>query len=253
MSLLNGNISIKIKNVQYMTWDCFSVYVAPRQHHALVFRIEGDAVLSHDKTTINAKAGDITYMPANYDYYAQYKTPNRIFVIDFESDVKSEMENYCLETSEIILNLFESANKIWKEKKESYYYKTMSAMCEILNTICMQNASNSKNNTLQHIEIAFEYMQKNYTQCDFSIGSLVSMAHMSDTYFRKKFFEKTGMTPIKYLLYLRLKHAEMLLSTGKYSVKEAAEMSGFSDEKYFSRIIKKEFGFSPSKLYRHIR
>jgi AraC-like DNA-binding protein len=60
------------------------------------------------------------------------------------------------------------------------------------------------------------------------------------------------MTPTKYLVSKRLIHAEKLLSTGKYSIKEVAEMSGFCDVKYFSRVVKKEYGVPPSKLYCHI-
>ena len=72
---------------------------------------------------------------------------------------------------------------------------------------------------------------------------------MSDTYFRKLFTEKFKTTPSKYLTEKRLIYAEKLLSTGKYSIKEVSEMSGFGDTKYFCRVVKKAYGVPPSKLY----
>jgi AraC-like DNA-binding protein len=52
---------------------------------------------------------------------------------------------------------------------------------------------------------------------------------------------------------MRLSYAEKLLSRGRYSVLEVAEMSGFSDVKYFSRVMKREYGVPPSELYKHIK
>ena len=78
---------------------------------------------------------------------------------------------------------------------------------------------------------------------------MVAKAHMSGTYFRRLFLNRFNMTPNKYLISKRLIYAEKLLSSGKYSIKEVAEMSGFCDVKYFSRVVKKEYGVPPSKLY----
>ena len=96
---------------------------------------------------------------------------------------------------------------------------------------------------------AIEYMEKNYTSVECTVEEIVAKARMSNTYFRKLFLRKFNMNPIKYLISKRLIYAEKLLSTGKYSIKEVAEMSGFCDVKYFSRVVKKEYGVPPSKLY----
>jgi AraC-like DNA-binding protein len=96
-------------------------------------------------------------------------------------------------------------------------------------------------------------MNENYTNSDFSVDDLVHRSHMSNTYFRKLFLSKYGKTPVKYILSMRLSYAEKLLSHGRYSVLEVAEMSGFSDVKYFSRVMKREYGVPPSELYKHIK
>ena len=125
-------------------------------------------------------------------------------------------------------------------------------MCGILEAISVQQSTFGRNETMKAFEDAVEYMERNYTSSEFSIKEMVAKAYMSNTYFRKLFLNRFRMTPSGYLTSKRLIHAEKLLSTGQYSIKEVAEMSGFGDVKYFSRVVKKEYGVPPSKLYCHI-
>ena len=75
---------------------------------------------------------------------------------------------------------------------------------------------------------------------------------MSEVYFRKLFKEEFGISPQKYIIDLRLQNAAGLISTGYYSLKEVAYMSGYTDYKYFSVEFKKNMGVSPSEyLYNY--
>jgi AraC-like DNA-binding protein len=252
MSVINENISIKIREVRFMSWDIASVSVSARPYHALVFRLCGSASFSHENLNSSTNVGDVFYMPANYSYKATYQKKNEILVIHFESDLISKMENYQLNDSHIISILFHRLYDIWNKKEDGYYYSALSVMCEILENISVQQSPSLRSETMKAFEDAVEYMEKNYTSNECSVKEMVEKAHMSNTYFRKLFFNKFSMTPTKYLVSKRLIHAEKLLSTGKYSIKEVAEMSGFCDVKYFSRVVKKEYGVPPSKLYCHI-
>ena len=252
MSLLNENIDIKIKEVQLISWDMFSVSVAARPYHALAFRLRGSASFSHEDEWLNTNVGDVFYMPANYDYLATYKDKNEILVIHFESTLVSPMENYVLNNTHVISSLFHKAHEIWNNKADGYYYSTLSVVCEILESLSIQQTPVLPNETMSAFENALRYMETNFTDSEFSVSEMVSKSFMSSTYFRKLFCAKFSMTPVRYLITKRLIHAEKLLSTGKYSIKEVAEKSGFCDVKYFSRLVKKEYGVPPSKLYRHI-
>lgn len=253
MSILNENISIKIKQVAFLSWDISSVSVAARPYHALAYRLSGAASFSHGSARSSTMSGDVFYMPADYSYHAEYREKNEILVIHFESDLNAKMENYHLNNTHIISLLFQKIYDIWNRKSGEYYYTALSVMCEILQNISAQQTPLFRNKTVTAFENAVEYMENNYTSSDFSVNKMVEKAYMSDTYFRKIFTSRFGMTPIKYLISKRLIYAEKILSTGKYSISEAAEMSGFCDVKYFSRIVKKEYGVPPSKLYQHIK
>ena len=65
---------------------------------------------------------------------------------------------------------------------------------------------------------------------------------------RKSFEKRYGVSPLKYLKLVRLENARSLLESGLYSVCEAAELSGFTDAKYFSREFSRHYGKSPSSF-----
>ncbi len=253
MSLLNENISLKIKDVQYMSWNVSTVTVAPRPQHALVFRLCGSALFLHGNIQQKTNSGDVFYMPANYSYKADYTEKNEIIVIHFDSDLISHMENFSLTNSHVVSVMFQKIYDIWTKKEDGYYYAALSQMCKILQNISSQQTPSFGSETLTAFENAVEYMENNYTSSEFSVQQMVAKAFISNTYFRKMFCARFGMTPVKYLMSKRLIYAEKLLSTGKYSIKEAAEKSGFCDAKYFSRVVKEAYGVSPSKLYNHIK
>lgn len=75
-------------------------------------------------------------------------------------------------------------------------------------------------------------------------------------YLRKLFQKEMGMTPLKYMVDLRMKKAKSMLAaawTREYSVAEVAESCGFSDALYFSRVFKKYYGCSPSEFVKRRR
>lgn len=253
MSVFSENIGIKIKEVQYLTWDKMIVRVAPRPHNALVFRISGNADFRSGTVTASTSAGDVFFMPAGCGYEADYHEANDVIVVHFYSDLKADMENYHFENPHFMSSLFRKMCDIWNAKETGYYYSTLSVLCEILENIAVYGSSAAKGGTAKAFENAVEYMEENYLSADFSVEKAVAAAHMSNTYFRKLFIEKFGVTPSKYITAKRLNYAEKLLSSGKYTVERTAELSGFGDAKYFSRVVRKYYGCAPSQLYKVIK
>ena len=53
------------------------------------------------------------------------------------------------------------------------------------------------------------------------------------------------------LLELRFDHATRLLSSGYYTPKQVAALSGFSDVKYFRTAFTHRFGITPTAYQKH--
>lgn len=251
MSLLTSNLNIRIVEIKNMSWDISSVTVAPRPYHALVFRKEGKANFICAGKSFSTDAGEVFYMPAALEYHASYKEANSITVIHFESDYKGDAENFKANDFASIGALFERALRVWEDKETGYYYSAVSIIYEILARFQRSKENLFKSAYYASFFAALDYADSHYTDCELSANTLIEMSHMSGTYFRKLFIERFGKSPCEYIVSLRLGHAKKLLASGKYSVNEAALLSGFSDPKYFSRIVKKAYGVSPSRLYKH--
>ena len=146
--------------------------------------------------------------------------------------------------------LFRKILDVWNKKELGYKYKSSAILCEIFAECYIQNhVSKSKNPKICN---SVEYLLKNYKKSDLSIKEIADRSYMSEVYFRKLFKEEYGISPQKYIIGLRVQNAVGLISTGYYSLKEIAYMSGYNDYKYFSVEFKKAMGVSPSEyLYNH--
>ena len=84
-----------------------------------------------------------------------------------------------------------------------------------------------------------------------SVSDAAERSHYSQRHFIRLFTSVYGVTPQKYLLNVRLRHASALLRDSSLSVTETALRCGFSDSNYFSRIFRKYTGSSPSNFSRN--
>ena len=78
---------------------------------------------------------------------------------------------------------------------------------------------------------------------DFNIAA--EMCYMCRDRFNHVFKDITGYSPNQYLIKIRIDRAKQLLSDENLSVKETAEIVGYTDINYFSRLFKKSTGVSP--------
>ena len=81
-----------------------------------------------------------------------------------------------------------------------------------------------------------------------SLDDMSKNMYISSVYISKVFKEKTGESPINYLINLRLEKAKDLLISTESPVKAIAQSVGYSDAYYFSKLFKKYYGNSPCKF-----
>ena len=110
-------------------------------------------------------------------------------------------------------------------------------------------SGNSENpQMLEVIGKAVQYFQLHYNE-PLNIEAYARQIHVSESWFIQKFREYTGVTPMQYILYLRVSNAQELLENSSLPVKEIALIVGYENPLYFSRLFRKQIGVSP-KAYR---
>lgn len=66
------------------------------------------------------------------------------------------------------------------------------------------------------------------------------------------FKQATGKTIFNYLNELRIVKAKKLLENGLHSISDVAEMTGFNDAYYFSKVFKKYAGTTPGRYSKSV-
>jgi len=97
---------------------------------------------------------------------------------------------------------------------------------------------------------AKDYFREHYNE-PISIEEYAVSRNMSVSYFNKAFREAVGEPPLKYILSLRIRNAQVLLETTDGTVAEIAQIVGYDNPMYFSRLFRREKGLSPQK-YRKV-
>jgi AraC family transcriptional regulator len=94
---------------------------------------------------------------------------------------------------------------------------------------------------------ALEYIQDRLN-ADLTVSGIAQVAEMSADHFTKLFKESTGQSPYRYVIEARVRKAKELLTTGKFSISEAAHQVGFVDQSHLTRHFKKVFELPPKAL-----
>lgn len=102
------------------------------------------------------------------------------------------------------------------------------------------------------MELALEYFNTNYNK-ELNVEDYAASRGMSVSWFIRTFKQYAGTTPMHYIVALRITNAQMLLETTNYNVTEIGNFVGYDNPLYFSRIFKKQKGFSPSEYRKQLK
>lgn len=91
-----------------------------------------------------------------------------------------------------------------------------------------------------------DYVDKNFTEKDFSIGSLSDSLELNFSYLSRAFKKHKGVGLLDYLHNLRISMAKNLLAQD-FSIKEVAERVGYLDSKGLIRAFRRYEGITPGK------
>lgn len=102
------------------------------------------------------------------------------------------------------------------------------------------------------VDYTVYYLENHYEE-EITLERLAHDQYISPAYLSKIFKEATGMSPINYLINIRLNRAKELLHHEHLTVKEIASTVGYQDAYHFSKSFKKQFGIAPSSVASHLQ
>ncbi len=169
--------------------------------------------------------------------------PGGVHLLSLNSEYKREISRCCYEIMEENVST-----------QPGRYYLIQAQMMKILILIFRTIVGT---NTHESVSMAFEsyskgyvvkkivqYLNENYSQ-HISLDQIAHNMYLSPVYISKIFKEKTGDSPINYLIKIRLNKAREMLKEDKGSIKTIASLVGYDDVYHFSKLFKKHYGISP--------
>jgi signal transduction histidine kinase/DNA-binding LacI/PurR family transcriptional regulator/AraC-like DNA-binding protein len=97
------------------------------------------------------------------------------------------------------------------------------------------------------VKRALAYLHQNYAR-PLARWEIAEAVGVSEDYLSRVFSRELGLSPWDYLNRYRMQHAKDLLHRTNDSIRSIAHQVGFKDQAYFSRVFRKQTGFSPNEF-----
>lgn len=221
----------------------------------LIFKLDGNVEVLFDGHKFTDKKGWIRFLPKTgqeVEYKVKRIEPGSCIDIFFDTNIPIKCEAFSLKFKnyERMSTLFKRAESVWRQKKNGYIYAAFGYLYAILG-ILFEESTYAPSGKLQKIQPGMDYITEHFTE-DFEIERLSAMCGISHTYFKKIFTAACNMPPKAYITQLRIRYACDLLKSGRYRISDVAEIVGYKNVYYFSKVFKAQTGTAPSEYIKNI-
>lgn len=138
-----------------------------------------------------------------------------------------------------VADYFDSINDLYKFSPASAFTLKLNLL-KMLHKLAKYQTASKGNHTL--IEPALTFIAEHYNE-NLPVSIYAKQCKISESHFRKKFLECTGISPIDYRNEIRYNEAKRLYQKS-YTLQEIAEKVGFNDAGYLSKMYKRHTGSS---------
>ncbi|MFB9324882.1 helix-turn-helix domain-containing protein [Paenibacillus aurantiacus] len=135
----------------------------------------------------------------------------------------------------------------YQGQTQGYQTMLLSRFMELVVYLARQydRQENGSANNLLHLAAAISYIEDHYLE-PLSLQTIADHANVSVRHLNRIFRSYYQLTPISYLLRLRLERAFHLLKQTNRPITQVSYECGFNDSNYFTRQFTKAYGVSPS-------
>lgn len=207
------------------------------------------ASITSGKKEYLLEPGKFLLISPDTEYSSDHDTPFEHFYIHFQAGEPYDFcpgKIYSFDITGEDHKLLDTINGYLKEPPESIRAISMPllVLCYTLLARVPQSDLIESWNDRRVIEVV-NFIEKHIEQ-KISNENLAEIAGMSQNAFARLFKEQTGMSPQNFLVHKRITKACMLLRYSKHSIEDVAEMSGFCDRYYFTRVFTNLRNISPA-------
>lgn len=198
---------------------------------------KNDAVLIKSGMHLYRPAGDIpvSYVSFNFTVFEDAQLPDEVYFNNVISPFVRNMISSFPHNN--ITPLFYSREKL----------------TNILNVILFEIIDRASTQNYNHyVREIIDYINQNIT-IPLTLKNISKHVHLSNVYTSQLFKAEVGTTITDFINECKMKVAKDMLWSVDTDLKTLAESIGYQDYGYFSRVFKKQFGYSPNEYRKKIR
>ena len=235
----------RIRTVVRYRSDVSEWTVTDRRDHIIGINISGTT--DHDLGYKRMDLGpDYIYFFNQRDSYkATVREDGYCYSVHFTTSEPIETDSFCKKvnnTDEIVKLIRQVERARLHGDGDLHTCAEFYALCDVLYRL--YTAPYTKRD--EHIVNAKSYMDVHFKEPT-CLSEAVALSGVTGRRFGDVFKQQFGTTPNSYLLQKKLGYAAELLALGYLSVTEVAELAGFCDVYYFSKMFKRHFGTTPGQ------
>jgi len=282
--LLNSSsfIPVIVKTIERFHDIKWSMELSRHEFFEMVYMKKGNAVFEISGKTVNIGPNDIIIIKPNQFHKFSVKSADGcefiVLSFKFENKLSGEFSELSLgdflnfisskesgsfislkvsQKNEIIILL----NRILRERESHEigseflnYLLVLELFVLISRALKMEweNSIKDKSPKLKElIHISVNFINNNFER-DISLNNISKYVFLSSSYFTRAFKEEMGISPISFLLKVRIERAKELLVDTDHKVSDIALSVGFSNQQRFNEIFKKYSNLTPLQYRKHV-
>jgi len=227
-----------------------------RDDFYLQYVVNGILETHIDGKKYDMQPGDVVLYAPKTEYYYTTKTPNELvyYWVHFTGSGALPLTQRCGLNNKTVMHpgmddaLISGFHAVFNDYVEhDFLFVDAGAahLMDVLIRIGRLIAPEGTAGNRAQIAESLRYIHSNFNR-EISTSQLSEMEHLSPSHYRTVFRKCTGVSPLEYIIRLRINHACELLSQQNMAVRQVAEMVGYRDPLYFSRIFRERIGVMPS-------
>jgi AraC-like DNA-binding protein len=236
--------------------------VGPRiiSYYSLHFVLTGEGTIIQDNRKLQLKDGDIFCLFPNQThlFMTDPQSPLELFWLALDGkQTVSILNRLNLTAYSFILNnminreikdVLDELKNHFIENIQDEEFKRSSIIHKLLHYISLQVKEKKLQPTTTNnwIQRSKQYMDMHFTE-ELSVADVAKYIGIHRSHFTPSFVNEFGITPVQYLLSLKMKRAAEMISEHSFTITEIAYSLGYSDLYSFSRAFKKFYGVSPKQ------
>ena len=244
---------------------CHSGHSSGRMVHpdySATFVLEGTGVycINGKNYEISSGKGFVIVPDVPVMYTADTAKPWKYIYLSFNGpDSQGLLHNAGLNGDNVIFDFSmedDTVELLWKmhssgKNRDAKGYDVLGYFLLVMSRLVNGNALKRESASSDHyINLALNYIDNHFSY-GISVEDVADFVGIDRTHLYRVFMEKTGTSPSKHLMEVRLCRAVALMEYDGLSLNEIALSSGFYDLSHFYRAFSAKYGVSPGK-YREL-